>query len=379
MSKAYHPLYQTIYDDIINDIKNNRLKPGDKLPTEFEMIDNYGVSRITVSRALQELARNGYIIRYRSKGSFVSDLKPVLSPNKGSFSPSSNNIAFVTPVSSGTIPQMLFAMQHAAQKKGYVISIFNSEKSLKKEREILKQLAAMPLAGIICYPIESYENVSYYSQFFLNGTPLVAVDKTIPYNYIPCIKTDNYRCVYKMAQYLINKGHTRISFYTHNFKDENEKLRFKGYLNALIDNNITPCADYFLEIDKDSLPQNMMSENSSEVHSIIHKQLEHLMSLAEKPTAIFCAFDLIAAYVQQEASTLGISIPDDLSVVGFDNLYLCDHLQVPLTSVAQDFTAMGNKAIELISKQIAGESVESSYLFDGHIIERSSVKALISK
>ena len=55
MSKAYHPLYQTIYDDIINDIKNNRLKPGDKLPTEFEMIDNYGVSRITVSRALQEL------------------------------------------------------------------------------------------------------------------------------------------------------------------------------------------------------------------------------------------------------------------------------------------------------------------------------------
>lgn len=123
----------------------------------------------------------------------------------------------------------------------------------------------------------------------------------------------------------------------------------------------------------------MMSENSSEVHSIIHKQLEHLMSLAEKPTAIFCAFDLIAAYVQQQASTLGISIPDDLSVVGFDNLYLCDHLQVPLTSVAQDFTAMGNKAIELISKQIAGESVESSYLFDGHIIERSSVKALISK
>ena len=117
MNNAYHPLYQTIYDDIIKQIKNNQLEPGDKLPTEFEMIDHYGVSRITVSRALQELARNGFIIRYRSKGSFVSEQKPKTSSYTTNSFPTSNNLAFVMPVSNGTIPQMLFAMQHAAQKK----------------------------------------------------------------------------------------------------------------------------------------------------------------------------------------------------------------------------------------------------------------------
>ena len=379
MNNVYHPLYQTIYDDIIKQIKNNQLEPGDKLPTEFEMIDHYGVSRITVSRALQELARNGFIIRYRSKGSFVSEQKPKTSSYTTNSFPTSNNLAFVMPVSNGTIPQMLFAMQHAAQKKNYVLSIFNSEKSLKKERDILNQLADMPLAGIICYPIESYDNVSYYSPFIIRGTPLVAMDKTIPYKEVPCIKSDNYGCAYKMAQYLISKGHTRIAFYSHNLKDENEKRRFEGYLNALINNGISPCADYFLEIDKDSNPQNMMAENNSEIHNIIHEQLKKLMSLENRPTALFCAFDLIAAYVQQQAAKLGISIPEDLSVVGFDNLPLCEHLQIPLTSVTQDFKAMGNKAIDLISRQISGEPVDPSYSFDGNVIERNSVKTLITE
>ena len=185
MSNINQPLYQAIYDDIIAKIKNNDLAPGDRLPTEFELIEQYGVSRITVSRALQELVKNGYVTRYRSKGSFVADRKAVSSYPSVS-SRQTNTLAFVMPFSSGVVPQMMFAMQHAAQKKGYILSIFNSEKSLEKERDILMQLTGLSLAGVICYPIESYENLSYYSPFILRGTPLVAIDKTIPFTGVPC-------------------------------------------------------------------------------------------------------------------------------------------------------------------------------------------------
>lgn len=375
MSHISQPLYQTIYDDIIAKIEKKDLAPGDRLPTEFEMVEQYGVSRITVSRALQELVKNGYVTRYRSKGSFVADRKAIL-PYSSASSARSNTLAFVMPFSSGIVPQMMFAMQHAAQKKNFILSIFNSEKSLEKERSILTQLAELPLAGVICYPIESYENLSYYAPFILRGIPLVSIDKTIPFSGVPCVKSDNFHCAYKIVQYLIEKGHTRIAFYTHTMKDENEKQRFLGYLNALIDNGISPNNIYSMEIEKGSDPQYMLHENNQELHTKIASQLKQMMSLDQPPTALFCAFDLIAAYVQQQISRLGISIPDELSVVGFDNLPLCDHLQVPLTSMAQDFNAIGNKAIELISRRIAGEPVESCYLFDGQVVERSSVKDL---
>lgn len=378
MSDSYHPLYQTIYEDIVNKIKSNQLQPGDKLPTEFEMMDQYDVSRITASRALQELARSGYVVRYRSKGTFVLEHKQAQPASLASpaGTADSNNIAFVMPFSAGIIPQMLSAMQHAAQKNNFVLSIFNSEKSVEKERKILSQLADMPLAGVICQPIESFYNVSYYAPFVLRKTPLLSLDKTIPYAGVPCIKSDNYKCAYKMTQYLIDKGHTRIAFYTHTLKDENEKQRFLGYLNALIDNNILPNSEYFFEIEKDNCPQDMMPEDSSVFHTIIYEQLQKMMALSPPPTALFCAFDLIAAYVQQQASRLEIAIPDTLSVVGFDNLSLCDHLQVPLTSVAQDYKAIGTKAIELIFRQIVGKSVETSCLIDGEVVERNSVKDL---
>lgn len=373
MGNTYKPLYQTIYKDISNDIHNGVLLPGDKLDTEFEMMEKYGVSRITVSRALQELVRDGFVTRYRSKGSFVKEQNHHAENNKPEQGVSST-IAFVMPFSTGTVPQLLFAMQHAAQKQNLLLSIFNSEKNLEQERDILKRLAELPFAGIIFYPIESYDNLSYFSPFILRNTPLVSIDKTIPYADVPCIKCDNYLCAYKMTQYLIDKGHTNIAFYAHTLKDENEKQRFLGYLNALVDNGISPNSDFFLELEKDCQPQNMMPESNSILNETVKSQLQQMFLLKERPTALFCAFDLIAAYIQQQAGHLGISIPDDLSVVGFDNLPVCDHLQVPLTSVAQDFVSIGNKAVELISQKINGERTDSCYMFDGNIIERSSVK-----
>ena len=378
MSTMYQPLYQNIYNDIKRKIETGELAQGDKLATEFEIMEQYAVSRITVSRALQELAQNGYIKRFRSKGTFVAG------GGESSAETETPAVAFsfhititmVIPFSSDTIPPLLSSMQKAAQESGLMLSIFNSERDIQKERAILEQLASTDITGIVCYPIESYENVSYYSQFLFRQIPILSIDKKLPGMDVPYIKADNFQAMYDLVKYLVGKGHRRIAYYCHTLNDENENLRFRGYLKALIDNGVTPKESYFVELEKAANPHIMVPENSPAFHSRVNQQLQEIMSLREPPTALVCAYDLLAAYVEQQAHALGISIPDDLSVTGFDNLPLCNHLQVPLTSAAQDYQGMGNKAIEVLLRIRDGLPVDPAYLFPAPIMERLSVKDL---
>lgn len=380
IKNAYQPLYQNIYNDIKGKIETGELAEGDKLATEYEIMQQYAVSRITVSRALQELAQNGYIKRFRSKGTFVTS--PGDAPDAAEDSKTASSfhttISLVMPFSSDTIPPLLSSMQQAALENHLMLSIFNSDKDIHKERAILVHLNQTDVAGIICYPIESYENISYYSQFLFRHVPILSIDKTLPGLDIPYIKSDNFQGSYNIVQYLINKGHRRIAYYCHTLSDENENLRFRGYLRALTDNGITPCDTYFMELEKSAATHIMLPENSPVSHQQVNQQLREMMALDTPPTALVCAYDLLAAYVEQQAHALGISIPDELSITGFDNLSLCDHLQVPLTSAAQDFQAIGRKAIEVLLDIRAGRPVEPAYLFPAPITERASVKECTS-
>ena len=85
---------------------------------------------------------------------------------------------------------------------------------------------------------------------------------------------------------------------------------------------------------------------------------------------------LPASYVEQQANLLKISIPDDLSLTGFDNSSLCSHLEIPLTSVAQNYEAIGKKVIELMNALRSGQPVQSEYLMSSSIVERASVRKL---
>lgn len=378
INSAYQPLYQNIYNDIKEKIETGELAEGDRIATEFEIMQQYSVSRITVSRALQELAQHGYIKRFRSKGTFVAgggdEPADVGSPSTPySFH---STVALVIPFSSDTIPPLLSSMQQLAQENHLMLSIFNSDRDCQKERKILEQLLETDIAGVISYPIESFENIPLYSQFLFRGIPLLSIDKKLPGLDVPYIKTDSYQAMYNMVQYLIDKGHRRIAYYCHTLNDENENLRFRGYLKALLDNGITPNNAYFVELEKSANAKIMLPENSPVQHGRVSQQLQELMKLEEPPTALACAYDLLAAYVEQQASACGIVVPDQLSITGFDNLQLCNHLQVPLTSAAQDYQKISQTAMQVLLNLRSGKSVEPAYLFPAPIIERQSVKAI---
>ena len=382
METSYEPLYQKIYNDIREKIKSGALPLGTKVPTEFELMEQYSVSRITTARALKELANDGYIQRTRKNGSTViatdgeSPAPPEERPREA-VAPSAvyEHIPLLMPFSASQF-DILSSIQREAQNSHYLITLFNSEKRLDREREILDQISRMNIGGLICLPIESYQNLSLYTKLQAQKIPIVFMDRQLPYIDIPYVSTNNYDAMYNLTQWLINQGHKRIAFYCHDLNTHNELLRFKGYIAALTDNGIQLNSQFVAELKKNDVEDIMLRENNPDAAHRVNQYLKDIMALEAPPTALICAFDLLASYVEQQANLLKISIPDDLSLTGFDNSSLCSHLEIPLTSVAQNYEAIGKKVIELMNALRSGQPVQSEYLMSSSIVERASVRKL---
>lgn len=372
------PLYRKIYDDLLQQIADQTLKPGDKLPTESELMALYRVSRITASRAMNELAQNGYIVRTRKSGSFVRDPKEPFTES-ASFSHPMAVIAFVTSVETTALGNLINGMQLAARNYGYVLSVHISNRDIHTERRILEDLLYSNVSGVICWAIESYANIELFTQLKMRDIPVVLLDHPIVGVEVPVVTSDNVTASYELTKRLIAKGHKHLAYCGFSYISSfNEQRRIKGYINALKEHQIPLNSDYILHLNPDT-DSNLMTEEDALQVEYARSMLLRLRTLPQPPTALICAHDMLAAHLEKEALELGIAVPDELSITGFDDLFFCDHLAVPLSSVAQDFFSLGETAVEQLVLLITGKEPEPLTLLPCRIIERQSVCNLNAK
>ena len=151
---------------------------------------------------------------------------------------------------------------------------------------------------------------------------------------MPWIGSDNYGGGYEATRYLIDLGHRRIAHIQGPLKHQCSHDRYQGYCDALREAGIEP--DPALVLQGDFMPPS----GRACAHT--------LLSLADPPTAIFASNDYMAYGVMAAAEEHGLSIPDELSVIGFDDTYPSALMQPPLTTIRQPFFDMGKRAIELM-------------------------------
>jgi GntR family transcriptional regulator of arabinose operon len=211
-------LYEKIISYLRQEIHSQNFKPGDKLPTEKELAQKFGVSRITSKRALEDLKVEGLIYRVRGSGSFVSGLEK--NPDKF-FGNSLNNrvdysrvVPIVLPfdVSNGGIMNVVIGASRVMDEKGYILSIHCCNDDINEEKKLLLNLYEKNVAGIIHYPISDRKNLEIMNYLYLKNYPIVTIDKyyeSIPISYVV---SDNLKGAYEAVQYLISKGHKRIAF-----------------------------------------------------------------------------------------------------------------------------------------------------------------------
>jgi LacI family transcriptional regulator len=196
---------------------------------------------------------------------------------------------------------------------------------------------------------------------FITDAPIIAVDPHIVNPNYPSVRGTNYQGASDVMEYLFRLGHRRIGFINGRPEIASSRRRLKAYQDALLNVGI--------ELDETLIAPGDFSTTTG------YKCALQLLSLANPPTAIFAANDQSAIGVYQAAEELGIRIPDDLSVVGFDNIVESKYLG--LATVDQFLADMGYVAIQMLIKLINKKPLDVQvHKVPTKLIERSSCRAL---
>lgn len=333
-------LYRIIYDYLREKIEKQEYQPSQQLPTEAELAEQFQVSRITSRRALAELERHGYIYRKRGSGSYVkAPIKPEQLERNGQDG-LNRLISMILPFedASGMIDYIRGA-SNLLNSMGYYLSIHQSGGDSENERSLIKTLRDQGIPGIIFYPVDDRNNFDVLHALYLEDYPLVTIDKNFESIPLGSIVSDNFAGGYMGASKLIELGHRNIGFVSSVSIESTSSVRnrYFGYCRALKDNQIP--------VDNRIVVLNAIE------HARKGKG-EWLKSLFEvfqqyDVTAIQAENDLVAIDLLKFAADIGLRVPQDVSIIGFDNHELTKHLEVPLSTIEQDFYGIGQKAAQL--------------------------------
>lgn len=331
-----------------------------------EIAQATGFSVSTVSRVLNNKSRKNRISSKTAQKIRQAAKEMEYRPNevaRGLRLKKTHTIGLVVPdISNPFFAYVTHIIQMNAFKAGYSLIVCNTNEDVEMEIAQVELLRRKGVDGFIIMPVGTQH--SHIDDLVLNNKPLVLLDRNIDVLDVSCIIVDNYKGAYEAVDYMINRGHKRIAIIQglQNTYTNNERVR--GYKDALADNHI--CID-----DELILGDDFRSENG--YYSTIK-----LLELENPPTAIFAFSDLITLGTLQAVSEKKLKIPDDLSILAFDDIDFAPYLIAPLTVVQQPRESMGEEAVKLLIDKMNSKSEYKAQkiLLEPKLIIRESVKMI---
>jgi len=345
------PLYIQIREIIRSQIEKGERKPMEALPPEEVLCGEYGVSRITIKKALGDLKKDGYVIRIKRKGTFVSSEKP-REEKKQIFAAGKKVIAFVVPdIEDVFISEIYRGVKTVSAEGGYEIVIFSSDKDVEKESGNIELLKESDIEGAIIFPYWGRFNASQILGLKRAAFPFVLIDRFFRDIKTDYVIVDNFRGAYKAVKCLIDSGYKRIGHIMGVDCTANED-RLEGYRAALSGAGIPYNPSLVREIQPFETGGNVRFE-PDDIGG--YEEARALLSDKERPAAIFAGNDYIALGCYKAIKEMGLKVPDDVSVIGFDDLKFSSHLEVPLTTVKQPKYEIGKQACQILIEKIRGQ------------------------
>ncbi|MBZ0302184.1 MAG: GntR family transcriptional regulator [Anaerolineae bacterium] len=308
---------------------------GTSLPSEKDLCAEFEVARGTIRQALHTLESEGYLRREQGRGTFVH-LNAFTSDEM-----SSRRLAFVVPyVRDSTVPTILIGFQQVAEDAGFSVIFNHVNNDVQQQERVIRKLIDEHVSGIALYPVDS-ETISVIETLNNSGFPIVLIDRYLRSLSTDYVMTDHFGGAIRGTQYLFDQGHRRVGFATWLSPAVSMEHRYLGYRQVLSERGIP--LDERLVCRVEGYPMIDLSP------------LCDYLSGPDRPTAVFAANDQIAIGLYRAAASLSLRVPDDLSVLGFDNLDLSAHLDPPLTTLAQPFLKIGQTAADLLLRRVRGE------------------------
>jgi DNA-binding LacI/PurR family transcriptional regulator len=236
------------------------------------------------------------------------------------------------------VQDSLMGVYDYARSIGYEILMFVVDSEKQNKKSYLDFVREHSLAGVIMQGLRTDD--AYYRDIIDSQIPCVLIDLPADCERVGSVSIDNHAASRTVMQYLIGKGHRHIGYLGGVDEAAVSTLRFQGYLSVLAENGIEPRADYLFH-------GNFSEEDAYTV-------LRGFLPGHPELSALFCASDLMAMGAIRAVHEFGIRIPEQLAIVGFDDILLASYVDPPLTTVHQDFSRMGYEAARMLYKIVKG-------------------------
>jgi DNA-binding LacI/PurR family transcriptional regulator len=338
------PKYQHVFDELHREILSGRYRAGQKLPSEADLVKRFGVSRITVGRAVRDLRQMGLVERRAGSGTYARALKSasLSGLSFGLLIPELGRTEIFEPICQGMAesPQ---AGEHALL---WGKSTASETLSVRQEQALqnCRQYIDRQVAGVFFAPSEPFgpgdhTNQRIVSAFDKARIPVVLLDRDFllyprrsPHD---LVGIDNRRTGFLATAHLLELGCRRIAFLAYPRTAATIDERIAGYREALFMNGV-------------AVEQSMVQRLPSEEDEISRRVLETL-----RPDGIVCANDRTAGKIMQIVMQLGLGIPGDVRIVGIDDIAYASLLPVPLTTMRQPCREIGMAAMSVMLERIA--------------------------
>ncbi len=345
------PLYSQIREYVLDQIKQQRWKPNDLLPSENEFSQQFGVSRITVKNALSFLIEEGLIFRVQGKGTFVSPSplgEPLVYRSETQSNKTKPLVAYLMPrLDNIYTAKLLNGMEKELARNGYRLLFCRTNDSQEQEKKILKEVIQLGVKGIIVFPVEGETYSEEILRLTLNDFPLVVVDRYLRGIETNCVCSDNIEGAQEAVKHLISLGHKRIGFVSTAYPGTTSiEDRLSGYEKALADANIP--IDHRLRLVHFDAEQMNAILTDGVPDEAAKAEIQSYLRNSSDLTAIFAINSVVGLTVIQAAVEMGIKIPEQLSVVFFDNYELSAISSYPPTCVSQEEMQLGGEAAKLL-------------------------------
>lgn len=364
-------LHRSVAAHLRERILSGVLAAGAKLPTLREIAEEFDVSTMAVRQAIRLLDREGLIRHIAGVGAFVRSHPPAGKPEH-------RMLAFVAMDLSAAFDMAVArGVERACQKRGWSVQILDAHLDVELETRNMLRLPESGAQGAVVLPPWHPANVDALFRIHQAGFPLVLVDRTLAGLTADLVESDHEKGGHAAAGHLIARGHRRILMVSHEPNVSSIVGRIHGYERALREAGIRPDPGWMVWIDA-ATHHRGFAENRRWLGACT--AIEPVLAALEPPVGVV-AIDAYAAWgVYEACRRLELRVPEDVSVIGFDDSELAHAIRPPMTIVAQRTDDIGRAAVDLLERRVIEsrqrEWIGRSYahvVIDIDLIERQSV------
>lgn len=360
------PKYRQIVESLRAGITTGQYRHGGRLPSEAELVRRFGVSRMTAVKAVQQLQQEGLLVRRAGSGTYAADVPRGQKPVFGLIIPDLGQTEIFEPICKG-----MSGAPTGSGSPGWSLAWGNSatgaaHREMEAE-QLCEQYIDQHVSGVFFAPLEFGLRRAGINRRVLKllkaaRIPVVLLDRCVLAYPARCehdiVGLDNRRAGYMMAEHLIQSGARRIGFFAREGSAETVDDRIAGCREAMFAHGL-------------ALPPARVIRGEPADTASIGRALER-----ERFDALLCANDYTAARLMRSLHSLGVRVPQDLRIAGFDDVAYAELLQVPLTTLHQPCLQIGAAAVATMLDRIANPTLPArSVLLNGHVVVRQSCGA----